>query len=132
MRYVFDHVHILCTELEPMLTFLTEAFGAQIVRRRMAGAAGTIPKPGADVLVGDCMLYVISRDKNWQAPDPTASVCGYNHIGFIVDDLDSALRDLAARADTRLVREPFMSGKRLCAFVAGPDNLYVEIMQEIG
>ena len=128
MKYEFSHVHILCADLEPVLTFLTEAFGAEIVRRRMIG---TVPMPGADVKIGAIMLYIKANGSDWKAPDPTAPICGYNHIGFLVDNVKAALKELTARPDTRLVVAPFVAGTRLCAFVAGPDNLYVEIMEDI-
>ena len=128
MRYVFDHVHVLCSELEPVITFFTEAFGATLLRRRMIGA---IPMPGADIQFGDTVLYLKQSGADWKAASPTDPVCGYNHIGFVVDDMTAALKELTARSDTRLVIEPYRAGKRLCAFLAGPDNLYVEIMQEM-
>ena len=128
MRYVFDHVHVLCSDLEPVIVFLTEAFGAKLLRRRMIGA---VPMPGADIQIGDTMLYIKQMGPEWKAAEPTGSVCGYNHIGFLVDDMDAALKELTARPDTRLVLEPYVAGKRLCAFLTGPDNLYVEIMKNI-
>ena len=130
MKYEFSHVHVLCTDLEPVVTFFTEAFGAEVVRRRMIGAAATA-KPGADVKVGDCMLYLKAMGSDWKSPDPTDSICGYNHIAFLVDDVKASLKELTARKDTRMVLEPYVAGSRLCAFVAGPDNLYVEVMEDI-
>ncbi len=129
MRYEFDHVHVLCSDLEPVIAFFTEALGATLLRRRMIGA---VPVPGADIQFGDTVLYLKQCGPEWKAAAPTDPICGYNHIGFVVEDMDAALKELTARPDTRLVLEPYMAGKRLCAFLAGPDNLYVEIMQNMG
>lgn len=129
MSYVFDHIHVLCSDLEPVIAFFTEALGAKLLRRRMIGA---IPMPGADIQFGDTVLFVKQNGTEWKAAAPTEAVCGYNHIGVVVDDMDAALQKLTSRSDTRLVHEPVMVGTRLCAFVTGPDNLYVELIQNMG
>lgn len=122
-----DHLHILCRRLDPAIVFLTEAFGATLVKRRPMGA---VPAPGAELTVGGLLVYLKEVGDGWVTPDPAAKVYGYSHLGFVVDDMEKTLASLTARPDTRLAVEPFLSGKRLCAFVAGPDNLYVEVMQD--
>lgn len=123
---LLDHMHIFCRSLEPSLTFLSEAFGGEVTARRLMGG-----KPGAVVAFGGLDVFLKEAGGEFTLPDVTAKVCGYSHLGFLVDDLDQCLASLCARPDTRPVGEPFMSGKRRCAFVAGPDELYVEIMQQM-
>ena len=118
----------MCKNLEPVLSFLSEGFGVEILRRRTMMTDP--PTPVADVNIGGAMYILKQVGPEWQDPDPAALICGYHHLGFLVDDLDACLARLTARPDTRLVVEPYSVGKRLCAFVAGPDNLYVEVMQD--
>lgn len=64
---------------------------------------------------------------------PTAEACGYNHLGFLVDNLDETLAKLLAMPGVRLDIEPFVipARKRRCAFIAGPCELYVELMEDV-
>ena len=121
-----DHIHIYCRSLEPVITFLTEAFGGKIKERRLMGG-----KPGVVIDFDGMAIFIKESGNEFTPPDLSAKICGYKHLGFRVDDMDEALATLCTRPDTRLVVEPYVPGKRLCAFVAGPDNLYVELSQEI-
>ena len=121
----FDHAHIYCSNLESVITFLTEALGGKLKTRRLSGG-----KPGAEVVFDNLTIFIKESGTDFMPPDLSASVCGYNHLAFVVDDMHQTLATLCARPDTRLVVEPYMPGKRLCAFIAGPDNLYVELIEE--
>lgn len=121
-----EHVHIYCTSLEPIITFLTEALGGKLKTRRLSGG-----KPGAEVVFGNLMIVVKESGPGFRPPDLSAKVCGYNHLAFVVEDIHQTLAALCVRPDTRLVVEPYMPGQRICAFIAGPDDLYVELIQAI-
>lgn len=123
---LLDHMHVFCRSLEPSVAFLTEGFGGKVTERRLMGG-----KPGAVIAFGGLNIFLKESGTDFTPPDVTAKVCGYSHLGFIVDDLDKTLAALCARPDTHAVGEPFMAGKRRCAFVAGPDELYVEVMQQM-
>lgn len=131
MRHTFNHVHMMCTDVEAIISFLTEGFGVELRCRRESGG-GANRSPGAELQLGNTVLYLKQVGKDWKPQDPLATVCGLQHLAFIVEDMDAAMKELIARPDTRLIREPFKSAipGHLCAFVAGPDNLYVEIIQE--
>ena len=121
-----DHLHVFCRSLEPSIVFLAEAFGAKIAERRLMGG-----KPGAVLELDGLNIFLKETGEGTALPNWSAETCGCDHLGFVVDDLEATLKTLCARKDTRLTREPFRAGKRMCAFVAGPDDLSVELMQQM-
>lgn len=123
-----DHLHVYCKALEPTLAFMTGALKGKLVAKRLMGGM-----PGAELHFDGCAVYLKAVGEEWRAPNLADTLCGYSHLGFVVDDLAETLAEIGARPDARLVGEPFTSGggMRLCAFVAGPDELYVEFIQNL-
>ena len=54
-----DHLHIFCRNLEPAITFLTEALGGKIKARRLMGG-----KPGAEIAFDGLTLFV--KEVRWR------------------------------------------------------------------
>ena len=121
------HMHVYCRELEPALRFLTEGFDGQLVGRRLM-----LGCPGAEIRFDGLVLFLKEVGGDWAPQEPAAHVCGYNHLGFFVDDLDSTLARLLALPEVHIETEPFVikDRQRRCAFVTGPSNLYVEVVED--
>lgn len=114
------HVHLFCTDLDATLAFWQEGFGIPLVRRRQFGQ-----DRGAELDLGGILLSVVQRSKDGR--DLGAMLSGLDHLGMLVEDVDAAIARLTALPGVRVTREPFMSENYRCAFVAGPDNVQVEI-----
>jgi catechol 2,3-dioxygenase-like lactoylglutathione lyase family enzyme len=115
------HVHLFCTDLEATLAFWQQGFGLPLVRRRLFGA-----DQGAELDLGSgVLLSVVQRSKDKR--DNSVKQSGVDHLGMLVDDVAEALRHLASLPNVRIAREPFLSETYQCAFVAGPDDVLVEI-----
>ena len=117
------HVHIFCTDLEAMITFWQDGFGLPLLRRREFRTG-----PGVEMDMGGGVLLVIVQCSQGKY-DASAAISGVDHLGIRVQDLDAALKRAAAVPGVRITREPFMSETLRCAFVAGPDDVQVEIVQ---
>lgn len=123
---VFQHVHLLCRDLEPMLQFWTEALGASIVRRRNFG-----DEPGAELSLGsqDVLLYVRRVSPPCNSPVPPAS--GYEHIGMSVKNLDAALETILKHPLVSVHTPPTVKGKLYVCFIQGPEGVLVELMEPL-
>ena len=124
----FGHLHVYCQELEPAIAFFTEGLnGELLIRRPMLG------KPGAEIRMDGMVIYLCEMGREWAGQDYAARVCGYNHLGFFVDDLDAALARLRALPGVTQDGEPFVvaAAKRRCVYLAGPSKLYVELMEDM-
>lgn len=124
----FAHLHVYCQELEPAIAFLTEGLnGELLVRRPMVG------QPGAEIRMGDMVIYLSEMGREWAGQDYAAKVCGYNHLGFFVDDLDAELVRLCAMPGVTQDGEPFVvaATKRRCVYLVGPSKLHVELVENM-
>ena len=122
------HIHAFCQELEPALRFLTEGLKGELVERRLM--RGT---PGAVIQFDNLTVYLKEVGNDWEKAIPQEKFCGFNHLCFHVEDLDSMLKDILKLPDVKLAFEPYeIPGKNHRAtFVIGPSNLYIELMEDI-
>ena len=114
----FDHVHICCTDLDAMIRFWTEAFGATFVRLRKFGTAD-----GAVVTLAGTQIFIKKIPEG--APMPDSSACGLNHIGVRVDDPNAMAETLVRDFGGRLLNKASDD----CSFVAVPEGLTFELMR---
>jgi catechol 2,3-dioxygenase-like lactoylglutathione lyase family enzyme len=125
MKFGFDHVHLIGSDLDASERFYREMFGAETIGRRDAG--GTVNllmrldgvhlfirgvRPGEDV-VGDgaALRYT------------------YDHFGVVVADLSAAVEELRGKG-VKVLQEPRTArpGTHV-AFVEGPDHTRIEVLQ---
>ena len=131
MKMTFQHIHQFCRHLEPMVSFWTEAFGAELVEYRKMGQAN-----GAELKLSDS-LYLYVRGAG---PADTAAVdaskdtsvrfSSFDHLAYAVDDMQEVLGILSKRADVTVTRPPFQSGPNCCAFIRGPEGVHIELVQQ--
>ena len=133
MKIHFQHLHLFCKNLDPMVAFWTEAMGATVVVKRKMGAAD-----GAELsLPGNLPLYIRGAslsDTNAvdASKDTSVRFSSFDHVGFAVDDMVACLEHLGKRADVTITRPPFNSGSNLCAFIRGPEGVHIELVQPGG
>lgn len=122
---VCQHLHLYCRNLEEMIGFWTDVFGAVLIRRRKFGA-----DDGAvlDLAPGIAMYL---RSMVCDPQDNGGQRAGVDHLGMLVDDLDIFLKKFVGTRGITLLREPFMSETTRCAFISGPEGTRVEIIEKI-
>lgn len=119
------HVHLVCTDLQPMVDFWVNVIGAEFVEyREFAGA------PGAALDMDSATKIYIKTMPCEPQPTPTR-YAGTEHLGVIVENLDETLATVKAMPGGKVTKEPFISGKLRCAFVTGPEGVLVEVMENL-
>ena len=90
MTYSLHHVHLICKDLEEMISFFKEAIGARFVEHRKFGTAdgATLNLQGIDI-----NLRVV-REGEEIRENKTLSTYGYDHIGLQVENLQAAYENL--------------------------------------
>lgn len=130
MKTVFQHLHLFCRDLEPMVAFWVEAFGAKLVKRRKMGAAD-----GAELLLTDTLRLFIRGtspvDTNAidASNDTSVRFSSFDHVGYTINNMDGVLAFLAKRDDATVTRQPFISGQNRCAFIRGPEGIHIELVE---
>jgi catechol 2,3-dioxygenase-like lactoylglutathione lyase family enzyme len=124
MSYRFHHIHIICRDLEKMITFFTETLQARLIRRQKFGTAD-----GASLdLTGVTINLRVSREDENMEGDASRASYGFDHIGVAVDDVDAAYRELTAQGFSFVVPPRDIPGLRI-AFFKGPEDITIEMVQ---
>ena len=126
MDFEFDHVHMVCRDVDAMVDFFERIFGAE----RISYNPDFKGAPSAVVRLGS-MRVLVRGLRPGEAPDAVAPVRvqGLDHFGISVDDVEKAAEWLRARGAEFTV-EPTRGGMggRMISFVRGPENIDIEIV----
>ncbi len=125
MKFGFDHVHLVGSDLDASERFYRDMFGAETVGRRDAG--GTI---NLMMRLDGVNLFIrgVRPDEDVRA-DGSEIRYTYDHFGVVVADLKAAVEELCGKG-VRVLREPstVRPGTHV-AFVEGPDHTRIEVLQ---
>jgi len=126
MTYSLHHVHLICQDLEKMITFFEEAIGAKFVKHRKFGTAD-----GASLdLQGIAINLRVARDDEKLEENLSPSNYGYDHIGLQVEDVQVAHDDLVQRGYSFFM-PPTETADYMIAFFKGPENITIELLQPL-
>jgi catechol 2,3-dioxygenase-like lactoylglutathione lyase family enzyme len=126
MAYRLHHLHIICRDLEKMITFFTETLEAKLVMRKKFGTAD-----GASLdLQGTTVNLRVSREDETIVGDASQSSYGYDHIGLQVEDIETAYTELQAQGFSFLVPPTDIPDLKM-AFFKGPEDITIELVQPL-
>ena len=116
----FHHIHLSAEDPEATLAWYRDVFGGE-----PASLRGTL----AGLRFGDVWLLASRHDRGAPATTMGRAI---DHIGFVVDDLDTAAAEMAA-FDVLFEQEAAVppNGRTQArrAFIAGPDNVRLEVVE---
>jgi catechol 2,3-dioxygenase-like lactoylglutathione lyase family enzyme len=126
MEFKFDHVHLLCRDVDGMVDFFERIFGAKRISYNpdFKGSASAV------IRLGDMRIFVrgLRPDETPAAIAPD-SVQGLDHFGIGVDDVEEAAKWLKARGAVYSVEpRPTGMGGRMISYIRGPENIDIEIV----
>jgi catechol 2,3-dioxygenase-like lactoylglutathione lyase family enzyme len=126
MTYSLHHVHLICRDLEKMISFFEEALGSKLVERRKFGTAdgATLDLQGIDINLR------VAREGEEIRENLTPSSYGYDHIGLQVEDVQAAYEDLSNRGYSFFM-PPTEAAGLMIAFFKGPENITIELVQPL-
>jgi len=127
MKYRFHHIHVICGDLPATEAFFAEDLGATLVERRKFGTTD-----GAIIDLGGTRIYLRARRESDAITGDSANPrFGYDHIGLRVDDIDAAYKTLSGKGYVFFMI-PQQQGNMRIAFLKGPDNITIELLQPLG
>lgn len=127
MTYRYHHLHVICSDLEQMIGFFSETLGAKLVLRRKFGTAD-----GATLDLNGTRINIrVAREDEEIREDASRTRYGYDHLGLEVEDLDTSYKELSDRGFS-FISPPKEMGEVKFAFFKGPDNITVELIQQLG
>jgi lactoylglutathione lyase len=125
MKFGFDHVHLVGSDLDASERFYREMFGAETIGRRDArGAVNLMMR-----LDGVNLFIRNARPDEVITGDGTEYRYTYDHFGVVVADLSAAVDELRGKG-VKVLQEPstVRPGTHV-AFVEGPDHTRIEVLQ---
>jgi catechol 2,3-dioxygenase-like lactoylglutathione lyase family enzyme len=122
---VFDHIHVYCSDFDATERWFREGLGAELVERTETRGllVGQLRLGGATILIRN------AREGEKLAPGPADRHFGADHFGLRVADVDATVAELRRRGVTIDVEPWDFSPKMRIAFVRGPDNIRIELVQ---
>ena len=126
--YTYDHIHVRTKDPEGMASFFETMFGAKVLRLTQSDGV-----PRVDLDVNGLAIFIASVPPEEHIDlSPRDPHLGLDHFGFRVDDIDGAVEDLRSKG-AEIYTEPrtIRPGVRI-AFVRGPDDVRIEILQRDG
>ena len=126
--YTYDHIHVRTKDPEGMASFFETMFGAKVLRLIQSDGA-----PRVDLDVNGLAIFIatVPPEEHIDA-SPRDPHLGLDHFGFRVDDIDGAVEDLRGKgAEIYVEPRTIRPGVRI-AFVRGPDDVRIEILQRDG
>lgn len=126
MEFKFDHVHLLCRDVDGMVDFFERIFGGERISYNpdFKGSASAV------IRLGNMRIFVrgLRPGETPQAVAPD-SVQGLDHFGIGVDDVEEAAKWLKARGAVYSVEpRPTGMGGRMISYIRGPENIDIEIV----
>lgn len=121
MSYAFDHVHLQTTDLDATVAWFERLFDA---RRLWTGEFNGV----GITRLGFHGAHVNVYHRPPANPGVTPDDAVIHHFALRPGDFDAAIADLKRRG-ARFHTEPAATGPLRVAFVEGPDNLRIEIIE---
>lgn len=120
--FAFDHVHVVCDDIEILSTFLCDVIGAEEIARRGPYDNWAFSLQGVQIFVRQ------HRPDEELQPD-TVQRAGLDHIGLRVSDVDRTVRELESKGCI-LTRGPeqILPDLRI-AFLLVPGGLLIEVLR---
>ena len=121
------HIHLIIRDLQKMIDFYTEHFGATLIAMRKFG-----PVDGATLdLDGITINLRLPQETEELRDGASGKIFGYHHIGIIVDDIDAKYKELTEKG--YIFSAPPKDVEKLrIAFFDGPENTTIELLQTKG
>ena len=123
-EYGFDHIHVFCSDVDATERWFVEGLGAELVGRRESRGVRAI-----ELGLGGARILVRGAREGEKLAPAGARHFGTDHFGLRVPDVDATVAELRRRGVTIDV-EPWNFGPSMrIAFVKGPDDIRIELVQ---
>ncbi len=120
----WDHVHVVCGDVETAVKFFVDHFkGEEVSRQELRG----FPMVRVDVMGLD--VAFIGADPKSPMLQPGKGNRGLDHMGFKVQDLDKTLAELKGKGITLDIAPGVTAAGAKYAFINGPEGIRIELIE---
>jgi lactoylglutathione lyase len=127
LDYHFHHIHVFCSDLEATERWFVEGVGAEVVAR--ADSRGV---PGVTLRLGGASVLLRPAREGENLTSAGARRYGADHFGLRVSDVDATVAELRSRGVFIEVEPWDFAPTTRIAFIKGPDEVRIELVQPKG
>ncbi len=120
----WDHIHVVCEDVEGAVKFFVEHFRGKETSRQVVRG---FPMVRVDVMGFD--VAFIGTDPKSSLLQPGKGQRGLDHMGFKVNDLDKTLEELTAKGITLNTKPGLTAAGVKYAFINGPEGIRIELIE---
>jgi catechol 2,3-dioxygenase-like lactoylglutathione lyase family enzyme len=125
MKFGFDHVHLVGSDLDASERFYRDMFGAQTLGRVEGGGSINLR-----MKLDGINLFIRSPRPGEQVSADGAEIrYTYDHFGVVAQDLNAAIEELRSKGVKILAEPRTVNPGTHVAFVEGPDHTRIEVLQ---
>ena len=122
--FTYDHIHLRSPDAEATARWYEKMFGAEIIRSVQSDG-----RPRLDTQLGGVAVFIaqVTQEQAVAAP-PEPPYLGLEHIGLRVDRIDQVVAELKEKgAEFTVEPKTIRRGVRI-AFLRGPQNVHIELL----
>jgi len=128
MPYKLHHIHLVCRNLQGLIDFFADNFEARLIGMKKFGGVD-----GASLDLSGTMINLRIPHENESLADPrSCKTYGYHHVGITVDDVDAEYKRLSDKGYKFPLPPQNVDETLRVAFLEGPENITIELMQVKG
>jgi len=123
-EFTYDHVHLRSPNPDETAAYYERMFGAEIIKSIQSDGRERL-----DMRLGGVMMFIAKMDADAPLSEkPAGSYVGLDHLGLRVRNIDKVCDELKANgAEFTVEPKTIRPGVRI-AFVRGPQNVLIEIL----
>ena len=123
-EFAYDHVHLRSPDPDATAAYYERMFGARIIKSVMSNGL-----PRTDMNLGGVMFFIAQVPADAVlSQKPEGSYVGLDHMGLKVSNIDAVVAELKAKgAEFTVEPKTIRPGVRI-AFVRGPQNVLIELL----
>jgi catechol 2,3-dioxygenase-like lactoylglutathione lyase family enzyme len=123
-EFSYDHIHLRSPNPDETAAYYERMFGAKIIKSVMSNGIER-----TDMNLGGVMVFIAQVPPDADlAEKPEGSFVGLDHLGLRVRDIDRVCDELKSKgAEFTVEPKTIRPGVRI-AFVRGPQNVLIEIL----
>lgn len=118
-----NHIHLVCSDVAASERWFVDGLGAELVERRESRGMAT-----SELLLAGTRLLLRATHEDETPVSGGRRRFGTDHFALEVVDVDATVETLRARG-VLIAREPADSPRNRVAFVQGPDEVVIELVQ---
>ncbi len=124
LDYQFHHIHVFCSDLPATERWFTDGLGAELVERRESRGV-----PAVVLRLGGAQVLLRPARAGEDLSAAADRHFGTDHFGLQVSDVDATVDELKRRGVFVEVEPWDFSPHSRIAFVKGPDEVRIELVQ---